>query len=167
MSVSTKRSLPGSLAKSQVDAGWGLIYRLNTLYNKIEDAVLEGNFDRWNFILDRIYINMLYKDQMEIVYTKDDAGNIIGVDKIELSQGERIVHEKFKQIIKTLKTDMYAATLMRNKRPALARRIIELKKDEYYKALCMKDAWLRKVMMEKGLYLKEFEFDQSRAMWGG
>jgi hypothetical protein len=40
-------------------------------------------------------------------------------------------------------------------------------KEEHYEVLLKKDTWLRKLMMEKGLYLKEMEFDPERAMWGG
>jgi len=31
----------------------------------------------------------------------------------------------------------------------------------------LKDVWLRKFMQERKLYLKEVDFDPTRAMWGG
>ena len=38
----------------QQDTGWGVIYRLNDLFREIETLAPSGEYDKWNFKLDRI-----------------------------------------------------------------------------------------------------------------
>jgi hypothetical protein len=54
-----------------INAGIGLIYRLNALWNKADYAALEGDMEKWNFILDTIYRNLLYRNNMDIQYQSD------------------------------------------------------------------------------------------------
>lgn len=148
--------------KSSIDTGWGLIYRLNTLFNKAEDASLSGDFERWNFILDRIFINLCYKGIMDIKFDINEPGVMPNkVMTIDLPIEEKMVFEKFRQIIKEIKLKSILSIRKRSK--------IEYEqcKEDHYRALITKDIWLRKIMMERGLYLREFEFDPTRAMWGG
>lgn len=148
--------------KASLDTGWGLIYRINTLFNKAEDASLTGDFDKWNFILDRLFVNLCYKGVMDIQFDNNDFDSSpTKVVSINLPKEENMVFIKFREIIRNIKLRSMQAVKKRNK--------VEYEncKEEHYKTLLMKDIWLRKIMMERGLYLKEFEFDPSRAMWGG
>ena len=43
---------------------------------------------------------------------------------------------------------------------------LEQSKADYYKALMMKDIWLRKFMQSKGLYLRVVSNDPSNALFG-
>lgn len=150
-----------TISKASLDAGLGLIYRLNTLFNKAEDAAMSGDFDRWNFILDRIYVNLTYKDGMEVEYRYDDNENIIGITKLEQPKNETMIYDKFSEILRDI---IYEKTFaMRRKKRSLYSSLHA----RQYKVLMKKDIWLRKVMMERGLYLKESSFDPTKAMWGG
>lgn len=153
---------PGVTSKSSIDTGWGLIYRLNTLFNKAEDASLAGDFDKWNFILDRIFVNLCYKGVMNIKFDTDEP-NVMPtkVLSINLAKEEDMVFVKFRQMIRDIKLKSMHAIRKRNKL------MYENCKEDHYKSLLMKDIWLRKIMMDRGLYLKEFDFDPTRAMWGG
>lgn len=150
-----------SLAKSAIDAGMGLIYRLNTLFNKAEDAGMTGDFERWNYILDRIYINLTYKDAMEIEYEYDNDGNKIGVKNVKQPNEEVLVYDYFTHALKLVRSNMFNAIKKKDKSA------LNKAKEDHYALLKKKDIWLRKVMMERGLYLKESEFDPTKALWGG
>jgi len=156
------KSRPGIQSKSSIDTGWGLIYRLNTLFNKSEDAALTGDFDKWNFILDRIFVNLCYKGVMDIKFDSEDINVMPSkVLAISLPKEENMVFTKFRSLIRDIKLKSMQAVRKRDKHA------YENCKEDHYKTLLMKDIWLRKIMMERGLYLKEFEFDPSRALWGG
>lgn len=160
--MAVQKTKPGMQSKSSIDTGWGLIYRLNTLFNKAEDASLAGDFDKWNFILDRIFINLCYKGMMDIQFDSNEPGVMpTKVTSIDLPTEEKMVLEKFRQIVKDIKMKSLTAIRKRNKV------MYEQCREDQYRALIMKDVWLRKIMMERGLYLREFEFDPTRAMWGG
>jgi hypothetical protein len=144
-----------------IDAGIGLIYRLNALWNKADYAALEGDMEKWNFVLDTIYRNLLYRNNLDIKYQIDAKGKPIEIISIDLVKEDKLIHEWFRKKIREIKV---------NKLRAIK------KKDriEYYQALedlyalmGQKDSWLRKFMQERGLYLKEVEFNPANAMWGG
>ena len=79
----------------ELSAGLGLIFRLNALWEKSDRAALTGNLDSWELILDRIYSNLLYRDDIEI--TKDDDGEITDV---KLSYKDVNVWKKLKAKIR-------------------------------------------------------------------
>jgi len=148
--------------QASLDTGWGLIFRLNTLFNKAEDASLSGDFDKWNFVLDRIFVNLSYKGPMIIEFQEHEPNeDPIKVIDIKLSKEDIMVFERFKEMIRDVKNKKLEAIKKR------LRRSYELAKEEHYLILLTKDIWLRKVMTERGLYLKEFQFDPTKAMWGG
>jgi len=147
--MATPKSRAGALNRSALDTGWGLIYRLNTLFNKAEDASLTGDFDKWNFILDRIFVNLCYKGAMDIQFDTNEPTAIPNkVLSIKLPKEEEMVFAKFRDIIRQIKIKSLYAIRKKN------RIKYETYKDEHYRALLMKDIWLRKIMMERGLYLK-------------
>ena len=50
----------------EADASYGLIYRLNYLWGRADGVALTGNLDQWELILDRLFSNLLYREDAEI-----------------------------------------------------------------------------------------------------
>jgi len=173
------------------DAGWGLIYRLNNLWAQVDPKATGGDYEGWNFVLDRIYCNLLYDKEMIIkkVY-KCEYGHIfssfkkrkecpkcrkskgikseikvIRINSIELSEEDKIVYEFLTDKIETAINGKIKA--MKSEKKIYEGKSIENYKKEYYQALMMKDIWIRKFMQELKLYLKVVERDPSSAMMGG
>jgi len=142
--------------ETSTDASLGLVMRLNVLWSMADRKALAGDLDGWNFVLDRIYCNLLYRNPLQAVL--DETGENIKDVKVneDAERTYNIIREKvttlkklFKQAVKKKDRNLYAQ-----------------KKDELYRLLMMKDVWLRKFMQELGLYLKEFEFNPATAMFG-
>ena len=144
-----------------LDAGLGLIFRLNALWNKADYAALEGDFDKWNFVLDAIYRNLLYRHNMDVKYEIDDKGKPVSIISIDLLKEDKLIFNWFKHKIRQLKVNRMRA--IRYKKKALYHQSLE----GLYTVLGQKDSWLRKFMQERGLYLREVEFNPANAMWGG
>jgi hypothetical protein len=143
------------------DTGWGVIFRLNSLFSEVEDLAPTGKYDDWNIKLDRIWSNLLYRNPMEI--KKDNNGKILSIDL----RGDDVEEKTFldNQILKA-KGEMSVA---RKKVPegddyTRDREWVKGKK-KLYKALLIKEIWLRKFMNGLGLYLKEVEYNPAGAMW--
>jgi hypothetical protein len=141
-----------------VDAGYGLIYRLNDLWNGADRRALAGDLDGWNHVLNAIWRNLLYRHTVEVEYEDEEKTKI---KDIKLDEEDSKIYNKFKVLIKDCKIKMNQAVKARNRTAYFQQ------KENYHEILSMKDIWLRKFMNERGLYLKELEFDPSRAMWGG
>lgn len=136
------------------DAGWGLIFRLNGLWDMVDRKAQSGRFDDWEVALDRIYSNLLYRNPVEEI--KDDDGNVIDV---KLADKDVKVRRVLKSKISKCKLDQVEAI---KKRDALA---LKKAKQEHYNSLLIYEVWLRKFMQEHKLYLKEHESNPSKAMW--
>ena len=65
----------------QQDAGWGLIYRLNDLWAKVDRFSVQGKYKEWNFLLDKIYCNLLYRNPIDVI--EDSKGKVTGIKLIE------------------------------------------------------------------------------------
>jgi hypothetical protein len=144
-----------------IDAGLGLIYRLNALWNRADFAALDGDMERWNFILDTIYRNLLYRNNLEIKYEIDKEGKPLQILSVGLVKEDKMVHDWYRKKIRAIKMKRVAAI---KKRDRLT--YYQALEDLYY-IMGEKDSWLRKFMQERGLYLKEVEFNPANAMWGG
>lgn len=142
-----------------VDAGYGLIYRLNDLWNGADRKALSGDLDGWNHVLNAIYRNLLYRYPVEVEYIDGDKSK--GIIDIKLNEGDRKIFEKFSEMIREKRAKVHKAVRIKN------RSAYNIARQEYHEILSLKDIWLRKFMQDRGLYLKEVEFDPSRAMWGG
>lgn len=151
----------GGTASPNLDAGYGLIYRLNDLWRAADGASLGGDMDRWNFVLDRIYMNLCYRGKLEIDVVYDDNKEPISIRSIGLPKEDQMVYDKFQELIKEIKKKKMLGFRKKNKD------IYFSASEEHYAILKMKDIWLRKFMNERGLYLKESEFDPKKAMFGG
>ena len=144
-----------------IDAGLGLIYRLNSLWNKADFAALEGDLERWNFILDTIYRNLLYRNNLDIRYEIDAQGKPMNIISVDLVKEDKLIHDWYRKKIRTIKIRRLECIKKKDKigyYQAL---------DELYSIMGQKDSWLRKFMQERGLYLKEVEFNPANAMFGG
>ena len=163
--VTKRNSLGGANSNFSpgIDAGYGLIYRLNYLWSKADRHALEGDMDNWNFTLDAIFRNLSYRSEMNVEYEnpreRDENKRII--TSVDLNNKEKMVHTKFKEMIKDLKIKKLLAIKNKN------RMAYNMAKEEEYDLLMKKDIWLRKYMQGLKLYMKETEFDASNAMWGG
>ena len=173
------------------DAGWGLIYRMNSLWSQVDPKATSGDYEGWNFVLDRIYCNLLYDKEMIIkrvykcehnhtfstILKRKECPNcrkskgikseikVIKIESINLSDEDGIIYEFLTNKIETAINNKIKATKDENKK--FNNKGVEFYKKEYYRALMMKDIWLRKFMQELGLYLKVVERDPSSAMMGG
>jgi len=146
----------------QQDTGWGVIYRLNDLFKEVEILAPSGKYDQWNFKLDRIWNNLLYRNKLKI--EKDDNEKIISIefdeDAFEIKKyfDNKIAgHKKEMRILRKESQD--EEKIKKNKDYIQA-------KNKLYHTITMKDVWLRKFMSELGLYLKEIEYNPAGAMWG-
>jgi hypothetical protein len=144
---------------SQQDTGWGVIFRLNTLFAEVEDLSFAGKYDEWNIKLDRIWSNLLYRNPL--VWVKDKNENIIDVKFSE----EDIDKKNFldKRILEA-KKEMSDAKRNGGENYERTKNWI-IGKRHLYKSLLIKEIWIRKFMNELGLYLKEIEYNPAGAMW--
>jgi len=142
----------------QQDTGWGLIFRLNDLLNEIENLAPQGKYDDWNYKLDRMWVNLIYRNELKI--KKDNNGNII---EMELSDAD-INEKKFiDNRIKKAKKEMSHSKKdedFKNK-PGY-----KIAKQNLYASLLLKDIWIRKLMHKNNLYIKEIKHNPAGAMWG-
>ncbi len=135
------------------DASLGLVFRLNILWSKTDYAALGGRYDEWNNILDRIYCNLLYRE--EIVTSIDEkTGDII---KVELSKKDTKIYKYLSLQVAKAKKEYKQANTKIEKIKARSR---------WYHAIQKKDIWLRKFMQKLKLYLKETEKRPGSVLFG-
>jgi hypothetical protein len=147
--------MPFKFAARQ-DTGWGLIYRLNRILEKIENDVENGDLTRWNLHLDRVFVNIVFKNPEEKV--KDEKGKIIDV---KLSKDDTEVFRIFNKKIEELKKGINQAHQNEERTDEIK------KKNELYTIILKKDIWVRKKMGQLKLYLREGESDPRKAIYGG
>ena len=58
----------------EVDTSYGLVYRLNYLWAKVDGEALRGSYNAWEINLDRIFANLLYREEIEV---KEDGKKMI------------------------------------------------------------------------------------------
>lgn len=120
------------LPMPSIKAGLGLIIRLNVLFNKADRAAMAGDMDEWNSALDRIFINMQYSKKKSYHIKNDDMK----------------LYKEFLEKIKAAKRKRQLAIKKKN------RKALDEAKQELYDILMIKDIWLRKLVHERGLYIK-------------
>ena len=155
--ASFKQKLKNSSdASAGIDAGLGLIFRLNILWGDSDRSSVAGDFEKWNFLLDRVFCNLAYKDTITVL--KNTAGDVVDV---ELAVDEKKVYDFFAMKIREAR--------VKKKNAIKNKSVVEYNKaqQEYYEVLLKKDTWLRNYMHDRGLYLKEFEFNPGTALFGG
>lgn len=139
--------------KQDLDASMGLIFRLNRIWEKVENAASGGDFEKWNTQLDRIFCNLLYKDPLEIDI--DENGEII---EVKLSEKDQLLYDFLNKKYEIARIEFKSAR---------TREIMVVTKEKVYSALMMKDVGLRKFMYQLKLYLKQSDKNPAHAMWGG
>jgi len=142
------------------DTGWGLIYRLNLLLGKIEQDIEQGDLERWNLHIDRVYVNIVFKNEEKI--TKDKNGKITGVD---FSKEDVMVFSRFNEMLEENKRKLMDLKNIEDDEE----RIKEKRKllQDKYNTILKKDIWMRKKMFKLNLYLREVEHDPRKAIYGG
>lgn len=143
--------------QSAVDSGIGLVMRLNYLWSRADAHCLQGQMDDWNHVLDRIYCNLLYREEM--VDKRDEVTKKIISVSLNDTEIERF--DYFKDKIRELKIQMNKCMNKRD-RPGYIQA-----KEDYYNSLMEKDIWLRKFMTVLGLYLKEYDQHTNSAIFRG
>jgi len=144
------------------DTGWGLINRLNNILYKIEYAVDSGDYEKWNRLLDRVFINITYKNPAEIVY--DGEGKMID---IQLPKGDIEVFSKINERIKIIKAEIHRLVEDEKESKGKIKHTIKIMnlKTKLYNIYVKKDIWVRKKMFQVGLYLKASDSDPSKAIY--
>jgi hypothetical protein len=138
------------------NAGLGLIFRLNALWEKADRRALSGDNDAWELILDRIFSNLMYREEMEVKI--NSHGEIVSLDITEKTMKE---WDFLKQKISEAKHQIRVAAQKKSIRE------LHLANTNHYWAIVKYDIWLRKFMQSLGgLYLKESESNPSRALFG-
>jgi len=150
--------MPGQEVTQKHDATLGLIFRLNGLWAEVDIPAKEGDYEKWNNVLDRLYCNLLYRDNLDVV--KDDKGNI---KEIKLSEKDEKEYKflsgeinKYKRLSRMVKGKTSKGT---------PKKIIA--RSRWYRAVLLKDIWLRKFMNRLGLYIKETPKRPGDSMFGG
>lgn len=141
------------------DTGWGLIFRLNDLLSSVENLCVQGHYDEWNFKLDRIWINLAYKESC-IVERNDNK-----IISIKLNPSDYEEKEFIDSQIVNDKREMRKAEI-ENPESYLRNGKYKKAKNSLYKSLQLKDIWIRKLMHKNNLYIKELKSNPAGAMWG-
>ena len=138
------------------DAGWGLIFRLNALWEKVDRRAEAGDYDGWEMVLDRIFSNLMYRNEAEIIEDKD--GEVLDV---VISDKDYKIFARVKDKISDAKKKIIIAS--RNRNVGAWRKA----KLELYQTIMFYDIWLRKFMQTRDLYLRETEYNPGRSLFGG
>jgi len=136
-----------------LDASLGLIMRLNKLWFEADDYAKQGNFKDWNVILDCIFRNLLYKEQLDIEFGENDE-----VLKVKLNKFDQNLYNWLNKEVKLASKEF---------KNIKSKAHYEDSKEKLYNALQLKDIGLRKFMFELKLYLKTGDRNPANAMWGG
>lgn len=140
-----------------MDAGWGLIYRLNFLWAKADTLSLGTEFDKWELVLDTIYRNLCYREELEIEFEDEEQTKI---KKVSLSHVDKSVWNKIKNTIAIIKTKKITAMKQKDFNK------ISLYSSLHYKQIALYDIFLRKLMHGMGLYMKEADSNPSMSLFG-
>jgi len=141
------------------DATLGLIFRLNALWAEVDIHAKNGEYDSWNNTLDAIYRNLLYREDLVIIKNKETEEII----EIKLSSDDE---KEYKYLCGKISYFKYLYLRVRG----ITEKGIPKKKivrSKWYNSLALKDIWLRKLMNNLGLYIKETVKHPGTAMWGG
>ena len=144
---------------SALDAGLGLIFRLNRWWDSADRAATGGDYHKWEIILDCIYRNLLYAQDLEL--KEDEDKNVLD---IKLTEEDQQVRQIAKEKIIAAKLDLLKAHKSEDENKML---LVKKAQAKYYLALELYDISVRKFMRKLGLYLKISDSNPSHAMWGG
>lgn len=149
--------MSGSEITPKHDSTLGLIFRLNALWAEVDIPAKNGEYDAWNNVLDRIYCNLLYRNPLDI--KEDGDGKITDV---KLNTKDEKVYKYLSEKIAIYKK-LHPKVKGKTKNGLDKKRVV---RSRWYKAVMLKDIWLRKYMNELKLYIKETKQTPGTAMWG-
>jgi len=147
---------PADGFNTQLDAGLGLIFRLNFLWKEADRFALDGDLDKWSYVLDRIFCNLSYRGQMDILIDEND-----NIKSIKLVKKDEEIFRRLQEDVKLVK--LRKTNALKQKSTSQYNQY----QNDHYDVLMIKDIWLRKMMHELGLYLKEADKNPALAMFGG
>ena len=140
------------------DATLGLIFRLNGLWAEVDIHAKKGDYEQWDNVLDRLYCNLLYRD--DLVIDEDEEGNI---KEIKLSENDEKEYKFLTSQINRYK--ILSRTIKGKTRKGVPKKRIV--RGKWYRAVLLKDIWLRKFMNSLNLYIKETKRRPGDSMFGG
>lgn len=143
-----------------IDASLGLIYRLNLLWPKADNAAQDGRYDDWNNVLDRIYSSLDY-DPSKIVVVKTEDGKI---NDIKIDDDDAVIYKFLSAKVFSARTELFKCKKGQLNEDGISPIVIA--KNNWYQALMKKDRWIRKLMQKKKLYLKVNEQSPGTALFG-
>lgn len=146
----------GQSIDGTMDTTLGLIMRLNKLWIDCDNHALSGDYQKWNFTLDAIWRNLLYRDDLQT--EKNEKGEI---DQVMLSEDDQKLWHKLNLSVVESQKELKEA------RRSASREKFDIAMEKCYKALQMKDVGMRKFQHKLRLYVKERSKNPSNAMWGG
>ncbi len=135
------------------DSSLGLIFRLNKLWASVDFFSTNGRYDEWNNVLDALYRNLHYRNDMETIVDKE-TGKILDV---KLSKKDI---QEYKHL--SMNVAKRRKEFLMNRNPRLKKQ----KRSRWYHAVQKKDIYTRKFMQSLKLYLKETEKRPGTAMFG-
>ena len=142
------------------DTGWGLIFRLNDLLREVENFAVHGEYDEWNYKLDRIWANLTYRENLDI---KEVNGKIVSID---LSEKDMRIKRFIDNQISKYKRGMNFAKKEAGENWKKDKDY-KLNKNGLYKTTLLKDIWIRKLMHKiNNLYIKEIKHNPAGSMFG-
>jgi hypothetical protein len=137
----------------KIDGSLGTVMRLNILWARVDKPAAEGDFDKWDYWLDRIFCNLCYKEPFEI---EKNEGKIVEVK----------FNSKDKELFEYL--NLKVAEARQQLKNSKSKEDYTKAKGNFYKALMMKDIGLRKYEHQVlRVYMKHIDTNPARAMWGG
>ncbi len=137
------------------DASLGLIFRLNNLWSSVDIVSVDGNYLKWNNLLDAIYRNLFF-DKKIVTDVDEKTGRIIKIDFNESDIDLKSYKHFSLQISQARKSFNHA----RFKRDKVRTRGV------WYHAIQKKDIWLRNYMQKLKLYLKTSEKRPGTSVYG-
>ena len=138
----------------KLDGSLGLVVRINILWSKVTDNATAGDFNKWDFLLDRVFCELCYEEPFNI--KKNTDGEIVDV----------ALNDKDRELFEYLNLKVKEAR--ENLKKAKSKLQYSEAKSKLYKALMMKDVGLRKFHHQVlRSYTKHTDSNPSRAMWGG
>ena len=132
---------PYKEASPSHDTSLGLIYRLNSLWNRADYAAQNGDYVKWDVILDTIWRNLLYSDNLNVLEDKKTKK----IKEVKLSEEDTQIVEYHNLRISKCKKNFKNARTLKER---------NMFRSRWYHALQQKDISIRKFMQTLKLYLK-------------
>jgi hypothetical protein len=142
--------------QAKLDTGIGLIFRLAELLRDVEQYIKVGDVDNWDVALNRIFNNCMYRAKPELVRNAENK-----IIAINFNDEDLEIFSFFNSNIKNIKQKMNIA---KQREDLLT---LQRERNNLITEMNNKDIWIRIKMFRMELYLREYQFDPKRAVFGG